>query len=194
MNALTLLSLLLAASVALDLVHCRTLTPSEIDLLQRILDDSRRELKPEEGNMVSQSDSPVPAVDNPLNDEILGFLRPENDFGCHDREQESCEEWKSKGYCEKFPSEMNKWCHKTCGCRLKQAPSPKVCLLSKFGCCWDDKNATGPNYGEGCPACMNKKTEVLCERMKGYCEARSSVDFMKENCAASCGFCDIEIK
>ena len=31
-----------------------------------------------------------------------------------------------------------------------EAPSPKACMMSEFGCCWNDANAKGPD-GEGCP-------------------------------------------
>nr|QNH72527.1 toxin candidate TRINITY_DN20551_c0_g1_i1 [Isarachnanthus nocturnus] len=192
MNTLTLVSLLLATSVAL--VHSRTLTSSEIGLLQRILDDSRREQKPVERSMSSQSDDPAPAKNarDPLSDEILGFLR-QDDFGCGDREIHHCPMWKKLGYCKTNPERMDEMCRQTCD--MCKAPSPPACMMSEFGCCWNSGNAKGPKYGEGCPPCKNMMTDIFCQRMASTCQSPSSKEFMQRYCGSTCGYCDnIEVK
>nr|QNH72517.1 toxin candidate TRINITY_DN22809_c0_g1_i1 [Pachycerianthus borealis] len=113
-------------------------------------------------------------------------------FGDSEKRANLCPEDKNPQLCARY----EKWCTlsktifaacpKTCGVECK-APAPRKCDSSKFGCCWDDSDARGPNP-EDCPVCADKMG--ICGRFKSNCEKPAAEKFMKHKCPETCGLCD----
>nr|QNH72524.1 toxin candidate TRINITY_DN15615_c0_g2_i1 [Isarachnanthus nocturnus] len=69
---------------------------------------------------------------------------------CKDREKRKCKKWFKRGYCQKYPKLIEKYCAMTCGFCEKLAP----CAYTKNGCCWD----LSPKPDNGvCRECRNRE-------------------------------------
>nr|VFU02993.1 mRNA [Oulactis sp. MM-2018] len=125
-------------------------------------------------------------------DHPLYPLYPIDFEACEDAPRESkaglCAKWEKSGYCKKrkYKWMMKSFCKKTC--LMCKARSPVYCEGSKFGCCWDNKAALGPN-GEGCLPCFDVY-QITCPQFKGYCDRHSrNGRFIRYHCFKTCGRC-----
>ncbi|XP_020632384.1 uncharacterized protein LOC110069230 [Orbicella faveolata] len=110
---------------------------------------------------------------------------------CKDAERESksgmCKSWAKSGYCEKVKYVMSRYCPKEC--KYCKQFSPPGCQSGKYGCCWNNLEARGPN-GRGCPVCRDSYGR-LCRLFEYYCPKPGKYgQFVRYHCFKTCGWCD----
>ncbi|XP_012565484.1 uncharacterized protein LOC100207073 isoform X1 [Hydra vulgaris] len=76
-------------------------------------------------------------------------------------------------------------CKDTCGeCRLQ---SPVDCMLTDYGCCWDNVTVSTGKNNEGCPACVDQYSE--CQYFKENCKRNDIRVICPNTCGVKCNTC-----
>nr|QNH72531.1 toxin candidate TRINITY_DN31244_c0_g1_i1 [Pachycerianthus maua] len=127
-----------------------------------------------------------------------GFVRKTGSQECVDKlESEvstfNCTFFLKLRFCEHedYKERMKDVCAKTCGlCPAPAQPIIRTCESSKFGCCWDNSDATGPGQGEGCPDCVNDHPH-LCQQFRANCNDMTDTGiWLRKKCPAKCRICE----
>eukprot|EP00794_Sanderia_malayensis_P014284 gene14284-15771_t len=99
----------------------------------------------------------------------------------------SCDYFATYGFCATRKGLMEKNCRKACNLCVKVD-----CSKTRYGCCLDGKTAANGPHMQGCKDdCRDVLGRKICKALKRQeeCLKPHRVDFMKHNCAITCGYC-----